>query len=176
MKSLIIILLFFGFAYTSYSQEEPPKEDGELDINKLPEIVISRAEKDFSVYIHDNNPDGSVRKIQEKFVAYQVGKDYQGFDEYLLVMRLKRGSLAATYNEKGKLTHVVENYRDVIPPYKVMLSVHKAFPQWRIISNKLLYEQSDGKIAENQYSLRIKKDKEIKKLKVRPNGEIIKVF
>ncbi|RVT80054.1 hypothetical protein EOD40_02785 [Flavobacterium sufflavum] len=176
MKSLIIILLFFGFAYTSYSQDEPLKEDGNLEINKLPEIVISKAEKDFSTYIHDNNPDGSVRKIQEKFVAYQVGKDYEGFEEYLLVMKLKKGSLAATYNEKGKLTHVVENYRDVIPPYRVMLSVHKAFPQWRIISDKLLYKQSNGNITENHYSLRIKKDKEIKKLLVRPDGEIIKVF
>lgn len=176
MKSLIIILLFFGFASTSYSQDEPLKEDGDLEINKLPEIVINKAEKDFSVYIRDNNPDESVKKIQDKFVAYKIGKDYEGFEEYLLVMRLKKGSLTATYNEKGKLTHVVESYRDVVPPRTVMLSVHKAFPDWRIISDKLLYKQSDGNITENQYHLKIKKDKEVKKLIVRPNGEILKVF
>ncbi|MES2239550.1 MAG: hypothetical protein V4497_04755 [Bacteroidota bacterium] len=176
MKSLITILLFFGFVYVSYSQDKPLKEDGNMEINKLPEIVINKAEKDFSIYIHDNNPDESVKKIEEKFVAYDIGKDYDGFEEYLLVMRLKKGSLSATYNEKGKLVHVVENYKNVIPPHKVMVSIYKAYPEWRVISDKLLYKQSDGNITENYYSLRIKKDKEIKKLIVRPNGEILKVF
>lgn len=176
MKSLITILLFFGLVYTSYSQDKPSEEDENVKMNELPELVISKAEKDFSVYIHDNNPDESVRKIQDKFVAYKIGKDYEGFEEYLLVMRLKKGSLTATYNEKGKLTHVVESYRDVVPPRTVMLSVHKAFPDWRIISDKLVYMQSNGNITENQYHLKIKKDNETKKLIVRPNGEIIKTF
>jgi hypothetical protein len=39
----------------------------------------------FSVYIPDNHPD----KIQEeeKFIAYDIGTDYEGTESYLLIMQ-----------------------------------------------------------------------------------------
>ena len=174
MKSLIVFLLFFSFVISSYSQKKPQKEEGKIDVINLPEIVIKKAGADFSVYIPDKNPDGNVKRVQEKFIAYDLGKDNEDYDEYLLVMQIKKGTLAATYDEKGKLIRVVENYKNVVLPSQVIYSVYKKFPGWTIVNDKFLYTQEEGDIIKKQYNLKIKKNKEVRKLVVRPNGEIVK--
>ena len=174
MKSLIVFLLFFGFVISSYSQKKPQKEEGKMDVINLPEIVIKKAGADFSVYIPDKNPDGNVRRVQEKFIAYDLGKDNEDYDEYLLVMQINKGTLAATYDEKGKLIRVVENYKNVVLPSQVIYSVYKKFPGWTIVNDKFLYTQEEGDIIKKQYNLKIKKNNEVRKLVVRPNGEIVK--
>ena len=145
-----------------------------MDVINLPEIVIKKAGADFSVYIPDKNPDSNIKRVEEKFIAYDLGKDNEGFDEYLLVMQIKKGTLAATYDEKGKLIRVVENYKNVILPSQVIYSVYKKFPGWKIVNDKFLYTQEEGDIIKKQYNLKIKKNKEVRKITVRPNGEIVK--
>ena len=174
MKSFIIILFFLGFINPSYSQDESDLEEESLKSEQLPEVVIRSAGKDFSVYLTDKNPDASVRGLQEQFISYNLGKDYEGFDSYLVTMETKNGSLAATYNENGKLTRVVENYKNVQLPSKVIYSIYKEFPGWQIINDKFLYTQEDGDIIKKQYQLKIKKNNEVRKLVVHPNGEILK--
>jgi hypothetical protein len=176
MKSFIIILFFLGFTTAFYSQEEKSSDsdDESLTLEQLPEVVIRSAGKDFSVYLTDKNPDASVRGLQEQFISYNLGKDYEGFDSYLVTMETKNGSLAATYNGNGKLTRVVENYVNVRLPGKVIYSVYKRFPGWQIINDKFLFTQEDGDIIKKQYHLKIKKDKEVRKLVVHANGEILK--
>jgi alpha-L-fucosidase len=174
MKSFIIFLLFFGFLSSSYSQKKPPKEGGKMDVISLPEIVIKKAGADFSVYIPDKNPDSNIKRVEEKFIAYDLGKDNEGYDEYLLVMQIKKGTLAATYDEKGKLIRVVENYKNVLLPSQVIYSVYKKFPGWTIVNDKFLYTQEEGDIIKKQYNLKIKKNKDVRRLTVRPNGEIVK--
>ena len=174
MKTFIVILLFLGFAASTYSQKKTEKEQGKMDIINLPEIVIKKAGADFSVYIPDDNPDQSVRRLEEKFVAYDLGKDYEGSENYLLTMDIKNGSLAATYNENGKLIRVVENYKNVILPSAVIYSIYKNFPDWTIVNDKFLYTQTEGDIIKKQYNVKIKKNKEVRKLVVRPDGEIVK--
>ena len=174
MKSFIIFLLFFGLLSSSYSQKKPPKEGGKMDVISLPEIVIKKAGADFSVYIPDKNPDSNIKRVEEKFIAYDLGKDNEGYDEYLLVMQIKKGTLAATYDEKGKLIRVVENYKNVLLPSQVIYSVYKKFPGWTIVNDKFLYTQEEGDIIKKQYNLKIKKNKDVRRLTVRPNGEIVK--
>lgn len=174
MKTFILILLFLGLAASSYSQKKTEKEEGKMDIINLPEIVIKKAGADFSVYVPDDNPDPNVRRIEEKFVAYDLGKDYEGNEEYLVTMETKKGTLAATYNENGKLIRVVENYKNVILPSKVIYSIYKNFPVWTIVNDKFLYTQTEGDIVKKQYNVKIKKGKDIRKLVVRPDGEIVK--
>ena len=173
MKSIIIILLFLGLTSVSYAQVE--NEKGEMKIEELPGVVIKRIGTDFSIYLPDNNPDQRVRAIEEKFIAYDLGKEHEGFEEYLLVTKSKAGSLVATYNEKGKLTRVVENYEKVKLPHQVIYSIYKNYPQWTIVNDKFLYTQRDGDVTKKEYNITIKKGKETRKLVVRPNGEILKV-
>ena len=174
MKSSLIVLLFLSFGTSSYSQKKPQKEEGNMEIIHLPEIVIKKAGTDFSVYIPDRNPDNNVKRLEEKFIAYNLGKDYEGSEEYLLTMQIKKGTLAATYNEKGKLIRVVENYKNVKLPSRVIFSIYKRFPKWTIVNDKYLYTQEEGDIVKKQYNLKIKKGKEIRKLVVHSDGEIVK--
>lgn len=174
MKTFIVILLFLGFADSTYSQKKTEKEEGKMEIINLPEIVIKKAGADFSVYIPDDNPDAKVRRLEEKFVAYDLGKDYEGNETYLVTMEVKKGTLAATYNENGKLIRVVENYKKVVLPSEVIYSIYKNFPDWTIVNDKFLYTQTDGDIVKKQYNVKIKKNEDVRKLVVHPNGEIVK--
>lgn len=173
MKSFIIIFLFLGITSSSYSQDETEK--GKMKIEELPGVVIKRIGSDFSIYIPDNNPDQSVKAVEEKFIAYDLGKENEGYEEYLLIMEVKNGSLAATYDEKGKLTRVVEDFRNVKLPSQVIYSVYRTYPQWSIVNDRFLYTQEEGAVIKKQYNLKIKKGKETRKLVVRPNGEILKI-
>ena len=179
MKSFIIVLLLSVFAIPSFSQIKKVEEKvASEEIEKLPEIVIKRVGKDFSVYLPDsNNPEMDVRKLEEKLVSYDLGKDEEGSDEYLVVMELNNSTLAATYNANGKLIGVVENYKNVRLPAAVIHTIYKNYPDWKIVKDKFLYSQEDGDITKKQYTVKIKKEKiegDTKKLIVYPNGEIIK--
>lgn len=170
MKALIIIF-FLSISITLNAQET---EKGKIKIEELPGVVIKRVGTDFSVYIPDNNPDQRVKMVEEKFIAYDLGKDAEGFEEYLVIMEVSNGSLTATYNEKGKLVRVVENFKNVKLPNDVIYSIYRTYPGYSIVNDSFLYTQEDGDIIKKQYNIKIKKDNETVKLVVRPNGEIIK--
>lgn len=170
MKSFVIVMLFLSMTITSYSQDM----DGNIKAEELPGVVIKSAGKDFSIYLPDKNPDKDVRNLEEKFIAYDLGKDYEGYENYLVIMETKNGSLNATYNENGKLTRVVENYKNVRLPNSVIYSIYKAFPGWQIVNDKFLYTQKEGDVVKKEYNLRIKKDNDVRKLVVNANGDIVK--
>ncbi|SDH99229.1 hypothetical protein SAMN04488062_11955 [Flavobacterium omnivorum] len=170
MKALIIIL----FLSVTLAVNAQVTEKGKIKIEELPGVIIKRVGTDFSVYIPDNNPDQKVKMVEEKFIAYDLGKDAEGYEEYLVVMEVKNGSLTATYNEKGKLVRVVEQFKNVVLPSEVIYSIYRTYPGWTIVNDSFLYTQEDGDIIKKQYNVKIKKDKETIKLLVRPNGEILK--
>lgn len=171
MKTITIILLFLGLTLPSFSQV---KNEGEIDVKELPSVVIKRIGADFSIYIPDKNPDPNVRRLQEEFIAYDIGKNFQGEEIYLVVFSTEKNSLAASYNEKGKLIRVVENYKNVRLPKEVIYSIYKTYPEWTLVNDKFLYSQKEGDIIKNEYNVKIQKGKQIMRLKVHPNGEIIK--
>jgi hypothetical protein len=170
MKALIIIL----FLSVTLAVNAQVTEKGKIKIEELPGVIIKRVGTDFSVYIPDNNPDQRVKMVEEKFIAYDLGKDAEGYEEYLVVMEVKNGSLTATYNEKGKLVRVVEQFKNVVLPSEVIYSIYRTYPGWTIVNDSFLYTQEDGDIIKKQYNVKIKKDKKTVKLLVRPNGEILK--
>lgn len=103
-----------------------------------------------------------------------MGRDYEGFENYLVIMETPEGSLTATYNENGKLMSVVENYKNVKLPTDLIYSIYKTFPGWQIVNDKYLYSQKEGDVTKKEYNLKIKKDNEVRRLVVKPNGEIVK--
>jgi hypothetical protein len=171
MKAYVnMLILFFGFTTLMYSQE---KNTGPMNMENLPAVVIKSVGDDFSVYLPDRNSDPKVRALQDSFIAYDLGVNYEGYDTYLVYMEIKGSSLSATYNEKGKLIRVVENYKDVILPSKVIYEIYKKYPGWQIVNDKYLYSQKEGDILKKQYNIKIKKGKKSHKLTVHPDGKII---
>ncbi|MBC7748828.1 MAG: hypothetical protein H7Z76_09695, partial [Methylotenera sp.] len=145
-----------------------------IKIEELPGVIIKRVRTDFSVYIPDNNPDQKIKIVEEKFIAYDLGKDAEGYEEYLVVMEVKNGSLTTTYNEQLKLVRVVEQFKNVILPSEVIYSIYRTYPCWTIVNDSFVYSQEDGDIIKKQYNVKIKKDKETIKLLLRPNGKFLK--
>ena len=172
MKSIIVSLAFLGCATFTYAQDK--KGGGNGKVTELPEIVIKSAGKDFSIYLPDKNPDMDVQRLEQAFIAYDIGKDYEGYDNYLVTMEMKNSSLAATYNENGKLMSVVEVYDNVKLPSAVIYSIYRNFPEWKIVKDKFLYTQEDGDIIKKQYNIKLKKDKELRRIVIHPDGEIVK--
>jgi hypothetical protein len=175
MKYYVILLLALGLTNISYSQDkmDSDSKNGNISMENLPAVVIKSAGTDFSVYLPDRNADPKVRRLEDSFIAYDLGKNYEGYDTYLVIMETKGGSLSATYNEKGKLMSVVENYKNVKLPNDVIYSVYKSYPGWQIVNDKYLYSQKEGDVQKKQYHLKIKNGKQTKNLTVHPNGEII---
>ncbi|WP_428225482.1 hypothetical protein [Flavobacterium sp.] len=168
MKRVFFILMF-GAALNINAQE---KKNQELKADELPAVVIKKAGEDFSVYLPDRNPDNRVLQMQEKFIGYDLGS-VNGEEEYLVMFDAKDATLVATYNEKGKLTRVVEKYENVQLPRPVIYSVYKSYPDWTIIKDKFLYTQSDGNVEKKQYNLKIKNGEKTKHIIVSPNGEML---
>lgn len=175
MKSYIIVLFFLSTSTLSYSQDkEVNSGQGNIKMENLPGVVIKSAGKDFSIYLPDRNLDKSIRALEDKFIAYDLGRDYEGFENYLVIMETGKGTLTATYNENGKLTSVIENYKNIKLPNSVIYSIYKTYPGWQIINDKYLYSQKEGDIIKKEYNLKIKKSNEVRKLIVKPDGEIVK--
>lgn len=172
MKSIIVCLAFLGCTSFIFAQDK--KGEGNGKVTELPEIVIKSAGKDFSIYLPDKNPDMDVQRMEQAFIAYDIGKDYEGYDNYLVTMEMKNSSLAATYNENGKLMSVVEVYDNVKLPSAVIYSIYRNFPGWKMVKDKFLYTQEDGDIIKKQYNIKLKKDKELRRIVIHPDGEIVK--
>lgn len=170
MKLLFSVIALVGSSFLLSAQVI---KDEELKEEELPAVVIKSAGKDFSIYLPDKGSDSKVKEMETKFIGYSIGKDYEGHVEYLVIMEGNEASLVATYNDQGKLTRVVEEYKNVRLPKKVIYSVYKSFPGWTILNDKFLYTQSDGDVLKKQYNIKIKKDKNVKRIVVEPNGNII---
>jgi hypothetical protein len=74
-----------------------------MKVEELPAVVIKRIGADFSVY--SDNPDKDVRRLEEKFIAYDIGTDYEGTESYLLIMQTKT-VLCQQHIMEGKLIRV----------------------------------------------------------------------
>jgi hypothetical protein len=176
MKTIITIVLCLSLFSVSYSQDKKPvnKKTEALKIEELTEVLISPVKKDLSKYIPDNNPDVVVKKIQNEFISYKVDDECKNFDEYLVTLENKKGSLVATYNKKGLLMSVSEKYVNVELPREIINSVYLSYPEWIIAKSKFEYSQQKGEILKKTYLLKLKKDNKTQNILVSSTGEIIK--
>ena len=171
MKSFIVGLLFLSLTSLSLAQEKKSLSGERVD--QLPEVVIESAGDEFSVYLPDNNRDRTVRKVEDTFISYRLGKDFEGYENYMVFFKIKDGRLTAYYNENGKLIKTIERYGRTIMPREVHKTLNKKFPGWMITNDNYLYSQEEGEILKKEYSIRLKKDKDIHKIKVRSDGQIV---
>jgi hypothetical protein len=89
---------------SSYSSEDREGHEG-MKVQDLPAVVIKSVGDDFQC-ISRHECWSKVRTLEDSFIAYDLGKNYEGY--HLVYMEIKGGSLSATYNENGKLIRVIE--------------------------------------------------------------------
>lgn len=171
MKSFMFGLLFLSLTSLSWAQEK--KSSVKERVDHLPEVVIEAAGEEFSVYLPDNNQDKTVRKVEDTFISYRLGKDFEGYENYMVFFKIKEGKLTATYNKNGKLLKTVEVYGRTVIPREVIKTITEEFPGWMIAKDSYLYSQKEGEILKKQYKFILKKDKDTHKLTVASDGEIV---
>lgn len=172
MRTIITFVLCLSLFSVSYSQDNKPvnKKNETVKIEELPEVLISHGKK----YISDNNPDAVVRNTQNEFILYNVDDECKNFDEYLVTLASRKGSLVATYDEKGVLTSVSEKYVNIELPREIMRFVFMWYPEWTITKSKFEYSQQKGVILKKTYHLKLKKDNQTQNIQISSTGEIVK--
>lgn len=177
MKSIINLLVVLAITSTTYAQNNEEVNTANLkknETNTLPAVVIKRVGEDFSIYIPEiESPDSKIKMIQKEFIAYDLGKDAEGYDEFLVMLTIKDGSLVARYNEKGKLMSVIEKYNNVRMPNDVVLNILKQYPGWKIVKDRYSYSQKDGTIIKKQYDVILEKDNKVKQVVYNSNDGLI---
>jgi hypothetical protein len=179
-KSQALILTFsfnLLISSTTYGQNYKKVNTAELKKNvtdTLPAVVIKRVGEDFSIYIPEiESVDSKIKMIQKEFIAYDLGKDAEGYDEFLVMLSIKDGSLVARYNEKGKLMSVIEKYNNVRMPNDVVLNILKQYPGWKIVKDRYSYSQKEGSIIKKQYDVILEKDNKVKQVVYNSNNGLI---
>jgi len=173
MKTVCMYLLVLGFIFPSLAQErlyEELYESGEL-----PAVVLKKAGEEFSVYYPDtNNADSRVIELEKKFISYKLETENGKLKSYLLIFELEDGFLSASFNEKGKLTSVVEKFKNVRLPELVRKNLAKKFPGWSLIKDKFLYIQKYGSVKVKEYKIIMKKGDKTRRLVVNEDGVILR--
>ncbi len=173
MKKLCVYLFVLGMVFPVYTQEEGVEEY--IESSDLPAIVLKKAGNEFSVYYPDNlNPDSRVLELENKFISYKIGNDFQGKESYLLLLEIENGFLSATFNGKGKLISVVEKFENVKLSEKIRSSLAEKFPEWKMMKDRFLYVQRHGEVKRKEYRIIMKKGKKVRRVTVNEDGEIIR--
>jgi len=173
MKTVCMYLLVLGFIIPSIAQDrlyEELYESGEL-----PAVVLKKAGEEFSVYYPDtSNPDSRVLELEKTFISYKLETEKGKLKSYLLLFELEDGFLSASFNERGKLTSVVEKFKNVKLPELVRESLAKKFPEWSLVKDKFLYVQKNGSVKIKEYKIIMKKGNKTRRIVVNEDGIIIR--
>ncbi len=179
MKAIINVLLLSVVTTISYAQHKAESKLNDLGVNNidLSEVVIKSAGKEMSTYVRDINLDPKVAQLQKIFIDSNLGKNADGFDSILVVVKLENGQgrILATYNGNGKLTSVEETYKNVVLPISISRSVYKEYPGWQIVNDKYKYSQENGESIKKEYRITMKKDNKTQKITVIPVGEVVAI-
>jgi len=173
MKNLCVFLFVLGMMFPVCAQEQGMEYYYES--NDLPAVVLKKAGDEFSVYYPDNsNPDSRVLELENKFISYKIGNQFQGKESYLLLLEIEDGFLSATFNAKGKLISVVEKFENVKLPEKIRNSLAEKFPEWKMMKDKFIYVQKRGEIKRKEYRIIMKNGKKVRRITVNEDGKIIR--
>jgi hypothetical protein len=79
MKTLLLLYYFrFDHFFLFTSEDREGHEGRIMKVQDLPAVVIKSVGDDFSVYLPDMNADPKVRTLEDSFIAYDLGKNYEG--------------------------------------------------------------------------------------------------
>lgn len=175
MKAVCVYLLALGFVFPMLAQES--SYDELYESGELPAVVLKKAGEEFSVYYPDNsNPDSRVLELEKSFISYKFEAKEGQLESYLVLFKLDDGVLTATFNEKGKLISVVEQFKNVRLPELVRKSLAEKFPEWSLVKDKFLYVQKYGSVKIKEYKIIMKKDNKIKRVVVNEDGVILRGY
>ncbi|MDW5287605.1 hypothetical protein [Formosa sp. PL04] len=118
-----------------------------------------------------------VKILQQRAAKYDLKNTevYNPGDKstYAVVFDTKKGVMSVTYNDDGKITASKERYKNVALPRPVIVSIMKAYPEWRFDGNVCSIDYKDNKGLLTSYKVKISNGTQTKTVKSDAKGNII---
>ncbi|MBP1838119.1 hypothetical protein [Formosa algae] len=118
-----------------------------------------------------------VKAFQERAAQYNL-KDHKVYDSkskstYDVVFSNKKGTMTINYNKIGEIKESKEKYKDVALPKPVIISIMKAYPEWRFENNVCNINYKYNKGISTLYKVTISNGKHTKTVKSDDQGNLL---
>jgi hypothetical protein len=171
MKNLVIGLLVMGLANLGYSQQNDKVKEVTLETIKVTNINKSYLNKvqDATMSIH-------VKSLEDEVSRFDI-KESPKFDgrskPFKTIFKSSKGSIVATYDNKGKVLATTEKFKNVKLPDDVRVSVFKDHPNWVLFSDTYSVLYLRNKDLKKVYKVQIRNGNLKKNLKIDFSRNII---
>ncbi|MCK5402026.1 MAG: hypothetical protein KAJ28_10370 [Flavobacteriaceae bacterium] len=171
MKKVIIGLFVLGFTSLSYSQVKDEVRQVELET-----ISITNINKSYLDRVQDATMSVHVKLIENRASKCNIttSPKYDGRDKpFIAVFKSSKGSIVATYDNKGKILTTTERFKNIKLPDPVRISVFKNHPNWALLSVTYSVSYHFDKDVRKVYKVKIGNGNLKKNLKIDFSGDII---
>lgn len=183
MKNLLIGLFVLGL--TSLGSAQNPEMDDEKVLALNMDNNAPTFKKNVSAFSTDNSylslvkeeaTSNHVRFLEDKVSRCDVTKlsKFDGRSEtFEVVFKANKGSIIATYDNKGNVLTTIERFKDVKIPVIVRNTVYQEYPGWTTHGNSYSVSYIKNEGAKKIYKIQIRKGNLKKKLKIDSEGNLI---
>lgn len=144
----------------------------------LPGVTVVSFNYKYLKSVYDSNAAQPVRLLESKAAGYDLKKSEfyeEDYDSYYISFYLPEGEVLAFYDNKGKIQHSAERFKNVALPRSVGTTLARNYPGWILSKDFYLVKYySDPLEVKKVYKLILKKGKERMKLKMNEKGEVVK--
>ena len=143
----------------------------------LPEVTVVPANYKYLKTVGGKEVAIPVERLQRAAATYDITKsEYyeEDYDTYFISFKLPDGELLAAYDQKGKLMHTAERYKNIQLPSAVTRAVVEKYPKWAISKDVYLVKYFDDKggSAVTKYKLILLNGTKRIRVQVNENGEV----
>jgi hypothetical protein len=144
----------------------------------LPGVTVVSFNYKYLKSVNDTNAAQPVRLLEHKAAGFDLKNSEfyeEDYDNYYISFYLPEGEVLAFYDNKGKIEHAAERFKNVALPNAVATSLANKYPGWILAKDFYLVKYYSDPLEVNKvYKLILKKDKERMKVKVNEKGEEVK--
>jgi hypothetical protein len=166
----LVVLLLTNFMYSQKTYFIEIDENASLSEKKIDLIAPLKN----SNYKNDTSAELTVKKLEEAFLKFNSNIPFTNGESLVVKIACAKGEINAFYDSDLVLQRVEETYKSIQIPSKVRASVCKNYPGWSIINSKYFYNQEQENIEKQEYWVKIQKDGIKQKIRMNPEGEILK--
>jgi hypothetical protein len=166
MKRLLLVLLTIGLICPLIAQ----------DREQLDEVVVRAVNYKYLSAIDNSKAPVPIRILQKEVAMYNVtDTDYyiDEYETYNVTFYIPNGRIVAAYDEDGNIIRTIERFKNFQLPEDVRASIDSRYPGWEILKDVYLVNYSPEDGAEKAYKVKLKKGKEVMRVKLDARGNYL---
>ena len=169
MKKLVLGLLMFGLAFTSYAQIVKTEKLSEVTVYATNYKYLSSMDTGEEVAL-------PVEMLRKKVAAFDLkGSEFyqDDYDLYRINFYIPEGKILAAYDKDGKILRTVERFNDISLPTSVRDAVVDRFPGWTITKDVYRVTYHEKKGVDKSYKLKLENGDEVLRVKLNEKGKFL---